>query len=362
MSKSEGNTIDPLAMMKEYGTDAMRFTVCAYAILGRNIYLSDERFEGYRNFMNKIWNASRFVMMNTESLDAEVYAAGIKSDELKLEDKWIMSELSRTIQSVNKHLERHTFDAVGHDMYHFIWDSYCDWYLELTKPRLSEENPDARDRQVAQIVLIKILDATLRLLHPVSPFITEELWQKLKEKYNFDAASIMIAAHPKNDDFALDEDASKDMRKLQDIIKSIRKLRAEMNIAPKDNTPLFTGFANDTAKDWFGQKGAKEYIERCIPINFNPGKTVMGTKSMKVKTHDILLQIPLSTEQCQAELVRINKEIPKLEKGLEGISRKLGNEKFVANAKPEVVEKEKKRQQELEFDLKRAQEKFAALS
>ncbi|MBN1516892.1 valine--tRNA ligase [Candidatus Sumerlaeota bacterium] len=375
MSKSLGNIIDPLEMIDKYGADAMRYTLCAYAITGRNIYLSEQRFEGYRNFMNKIWNASRFVLMNTESLDAGTFARGVKPDELKLEDRWILHRLRTTISEVNRNMERFAFDAVGHDIYHFIWDDYCDWYVELAKARCTGE--DARDREVAQIVLISALDAVLRLMHPISPFVTEELWQILKERFGGAAAdgagvsnssvaalasdSIMTASYPAAEDYAEDAKAEEAMTQLQEIITAIRRLRAGVNLPPKERTNIYIA-ADDCSTRVFVTTH-QTYIASCVPADeiIIRDEIQADGCALTEQLEKLRVAIPISAEVRDKEVQRLQKEIGKLEGGLAGLEKKLGNENFVNNASPDVVEKERKRQQEMQNDLARAQEKLAAL-
>ncbi len=179
MSKSKGNVIDPLVMADQYGTGAFRFTLTAFAAQGRDIKMSAERIEGYRNFANKIWNASRFVLMNLE--DDFSPGSELITRDSTLADRWILSRLNRITKEIQAALSEYRFNDVASSLYQFIWHEYCDWYIELCKPALSEEKGSAR-RKAAQTVLARVLESALRLLHPVMPFITEEIWQALPEK------------------------------------------------------------------------------------------------------------------------------------------------------------------------------------
>jgi len=188
MSKSLGNIIDPLEMIEKYGSDALRMTVCAYAVKGSNLYLSEQRFEGYQNFMNKFWNSARFVLMNVEDLSSEDAAGGLDESALEIEDRWILGALADAMARINASLENYEFDQYVQHLYHFIWDEYCDWYLEMVKGRLyTKDKPNAAEmaagRRNAQIVLVGVLEYLCRLMHPVAPFITEEVWQNLRGSF-----------------------------------------------------------------------------------------------------------------------------------------------------------------------------------
>jgi len=188
MSKSLGNIIDPLEMVEKYGSDALRMTVCAYTVKGSNLYLSEQRFDGYQNFMNKFWNSARFVLMNVEDLTAEDVARQLDETALEIEDRWILGALADAMARINASLENYEFDQYVQHLYHFIWDEYCDWYLEMVKGRLyTKDKPNAAEmaagRRNAQIVLVGVLEYLCRLMQPVAPFITEEVWQNLRGRF-----------------------------------------------------------------------------------------------------------------------------------------------------------------------------------
>ena len=387
MSKSLGNIIDPLDMIDKFGADAMRYTFCAYAIQGRNIYLDEQRFAGYRNFMNKLWNASRFVMMNTEELKVEALA-GEEQAGLKLEDRWILSRLHKTIATVNGHLTNYAFDSLGHDLYHFVWDDYCDWYVELCKPRLSSD--DAEDRQAAMRTLTTVLETVLRLMHPIAPFVTEEIWQNLKaqlgatnesEQASSGEASgpgavsraalaseaVMVAAYPKRDDCPLDEAAERTIGQMQLAVTAARRLRAGVNVPPKEKTDVYLSSAAAEVRELLAK--LVPYLEVCI--HTEQVTIVESASEVPRGIHEDVdlgdekvcqVHLPLTEEAVQRELARLNKELPKLEKGIKSISSKLSNEKFVANAKEEVVEKERKRLAELEAQHTRCKQTLLTIS
>jgi valyl-tRNA synthetase len=234
MSKSKGNVIDPLVMIEQYGTDAFRFTLAAFAAQGRDIKMSTDRIEGYRNFANKIWNASRFVFMNLE----EDFAPNreLVTKETSLADKWILSRLNSVTKEVGAALTEYRFNDAASSLYHFIWHEYCDWYLELSKPALNLDKGSS-ERKAAQTVLAHVLETELRLLHPFMPFITEEIWQNLPEGVKEHEAggrgeSIMIAEYPSAQEKLIDAGIDQDMQMVMDLILAIRNIRGEMNIAP----------------------------------------------------------------------------------------------------------------------------------
>src|SRR5512147_1654464 len=233
MSKSKGNVIDPLVMIDQFGTDAFRFTLTAFAAQGRDIKMSTERIEGYRNFANKIWNASRFVMMNLE--EDFIPSTELVTSHTSLADRWILSRLNSVTRDMQAALTEYRFNDVASGLYQFIWHEYCDWYLELSKPGLNEEKGSPR-RKATQSVLVHVLESALRLLHPVMPFITEEIWQRIPEGVRRKASgekaeSIVVAAYPAADQNQIDEGIEREMQTVMDLILAIRNIRGEMNIA-----------------------------------------------------------------------------------------------------------------------------------
>src|SRR3990170_789316 len=217
MSKSKGNVVDPLVIMDQYGTDALRFTLASMSSPGRDIKLSEERIEGYRNFTNKIWNAARFIIMNSEGVPA------IEPVPLSLPDRWILSRLNRTASEVTGMLSEYRFDMAANTIYRFFWHEFCDWYVELAKLQIYEGG-QKKENTIA--LLIRTMDGALRLLHPFMPFITEEIWQHIHR------SSIMIAPYPSPDAGLIDDQAEQQMEAIMDIIKGIRGIRSGFNIPP----------------------------------------------------------------------------------------------------------------------------------
>lgn len=358
MSKSKGNVIDPLVMIERYGADAFRFTLAAFAAQGRDIKLATERIEGYRNFANKIWNAGRFVFMNIEN-DFSPNPEIITQDS-SLADRWMASRLQAAIKDVKAALEEYRFNDAASSLYHFIWHEYCDWYLELSKPALSLEK-SAPARKAAQTVLVKTLETFLRLLHPMMPFITEEIWQRIPERAREGgAAYIMASPFPVPDERVIDYDAEQDMQMVMDAILAIRNIRGEMNIPP-------TQHVNAIIK--VEDKRLAEHLEE----NSGYIKTLARAKDIRIGTDErkppasatavmkgAELFVPLEgLIDLAAERDRLMKEIGRLSKDIEMFSKKLSNKDFIERAPKAVVEKDtmkldelKARREKLERNLK----------
>ncbi|MZH46490.1 MAG: valine--tRNA ligase [Nitrospinae bacterium] len=351
MSKTKGNVIDPLAVMQEYGTDALRFTLAAFAAQGRDIKLAEDRIEGYRNFCNKLWNASRFVFMNLEGYEGNCQLD--EHSEKSIADQWILSRLNSTTQEVNHALENFKFNDAALAVYKFIWNEYCDWYIELAKSRLQKEGAE---KTVAQNVLVHVLEASLKLLHPFMPFITEEIWQKLPKKGD----SIMISAFPEYDAAKSDKDVEEGMGKVMEVITGVRNVRGEMNLNPglKLNVLIKTRHAEleATLKKHSGFICEFARVDQ-ITIGPDIPKPKVSASSV---LGDMDLIIPLEgMMDFEEERNRIEKELKKIEKDLIFLDKKLSNPNFVKKAPADVIEKDEKRkttlsekQAKLEIHLK----------
>ncbi|MEK7275115.1 MAG: class I tRNA ligase family protein, partial [Candidatus Desantisbacteria bacterium] len=257
MSKSKGNVIDPLHVIDDYGTDALRFTLAIMAVQGRDILLSEERIEGYKHFCNKIWNAARFILMNLDDYDGQAVEGG----KQEIADEWIVSRLNQTISQVTQGLDSFNFAEASAIVYHFVWHEYCDWYLELVKPRLRQ---DGAARKTAQYLIVTTFDSILKLLHPFMPFITEELWQKLPEsgvrKQRITGVkTIMFASWPESG--AINPKAIEDMKLVMEIITAIRNIRSMMNIPPKMCLPVIV-VKHSLEETAIVLKSCIEYIKR----------------------------------------------------------------------------------------------------
>ncbi len=343
MSKSKGNVIDPLVMVDEYGTDAFRFTLAAFAAQGRDIKMSTERIEGYRNFANKIWNASRFVFMNLEAEFAP--NSQLITADSSLADRWILSRLNTVTREVESGLAEYRFNDVASALYQFIWHEFCDWYLELSKPALNEEKHSVR-RKAAQTVLSHVLESALRLLHPVMPFITEEIWQKIpadvrRRAMGETAESIVIAAFPRADKGLIDTDIELEMQTVMDLIMAIRNIRGEMNIAPSAQLQVIV-------------KAENAELAGRLEKNASSAKTLARLASLRIGTHEqkpkaaatgvirgAEVYVPLEgIIDLTQERDRLMKEIAKLSKDIDVFSKKLSNKNFVDKAPKDVVAKD----------------------
>ncbi|WP_225781288.1 valine--tRNA ligase [Xenophilus sp. Marseille-Q4582] len=413
MSKSEGNVLDPVDLIdgialaplldkrttglrkpetapkvrqqtqKEfpegipaYGADALRFTFAALASLGRSINFDSKRCEGYRNFCNKLWNATRFVLMNCEGHDcglkehtkAECQAGGAFHGYMHFSqaDRWIASQLQRVEMEVAKGFEEYRLDNVANAIYQFAWDAFCDWYLEIAKVQLQTGN-EAQQRATRR-TLIRTLEALLRLAHPVIPFITEELWQKVapvagrwpatSEASGHAGASIMIAAYPVAQPEKIDEAAEAHVAKLKSLVAACRTLRGEMNVSPAQRLPLYV-LAESPAEAEFLQ-GAAAVLQALAKLNevkvFED--EAAWTAAAQAAPVAVVggLRLALHVEiDVAAERVRLGKEIARLEGEIAKANGKLGNESFVARAPAAVIEQEKQRLADFSAALTRLQ-------
>jgi valyl-tRNA synthetase len=335
MSKSKGNVIDPLDLMDTYGTDAFRFSLAAFAAMGRDVRLSEERIAGYRNFANKVWNASRFTLMNLEGYEAG--ATDEAEKPLTTVEAWISSRLQQVAKEVAARLDAYEFDMAANALYQFIWHEFCDWYLELIKPDLSPDISPAV-RRPTQRVLLETLGSLLRLLHPFMPFITEEIWQKLPGVQG----SVMVAPYPEPDEALLNPAAEAELRLLMETITAIRNLRGEMNVPPGTQVDVFLqSNAGPVIEALRRHWRSLTLLAKLKNLHFNAasGPPAAAAKSV-VEAVEIYLPLAGIIDFSEEER-RLTKEIDKLSKDLSGAQRKLTNEDFLAKAPAEVVAKEK---------------------
>ncbi|WOA54169.1 valine--tRNA ligase [Dickeya solani] len=377
MSKSKGNVIDPLDMVdgisleallekrtgnmmqpqlaekirkrtekqfpngiEPHGTDALRFTLAALASTGRDINWDMKRLEGYRNFCNKLWNASRFVLMNTEDQDCGFTAGGEKV--LSLADRWILAEFNRTIKTYREALDGYRFDLAANVLYEFTWNQFCDWYLELTKPVMTGGS-DAELRGTRH-TLVTVLEALLRLAHPIIPFITETIWQRVKVLKGVTDDTIMLQPFPAFDATLEDEQAFNDLEWIKQAIVAVRNIRAEMNIAPsKPLTLLLRDASADATRRVQDNLGFIQTLARLESITLLPAGD-KGPVSVTKLVDGAELLIPMAgLIDKVAELDRLAKEVAKLELEISRIDSKLSNEGFVARAPEAVVAKEREK-------------------
>jgi valyl-tRNA synthetase len=368
MSKTKGNVVDPIEIVKQYGTDAVRFTLASMASPGTDIAFNVARTEGYRAFANKIWNAARFLFMNVDSA-AEI---GIAVDpntlgrmpsataNAPLEDRWIVAELHATTAKVNQSLENYRYDDAANAIYQFFWGSFCDWYLEIVKLRLDfSETADKTQSKAALTTLVSVFEASLRLLSPFMPFITEDIWHALYDG-NPPAKSIALANYPQASESIIDDDAMWKMALVQNLIVEVRGLRKEIGVEEKSFTPIEVFTARSMreviqANEAMVKKLTKVSEVRFVTFGISSGLAKHSTPSFDVAViYERTIDIP-------AERERLTKEIAKYEKGILSAERQLGNEGFLAKAPAKVVEGLKKQEAETRLLLEKARTALDAL-
>ena len=354
MSKTKGNVLDPIEVIGQYGTDATRFTLAAMAAPGTDIAFSESRTAGYRNFANKIWNAARFMFMNVDRIDSGLrpahadLAGGITGAQASLlEDRWILSRFNRAARDVNESLQAYRFDEAATRIYDFFWGDFCDWYIELIKPRLNfEEGADTSAARVACANLVNLFDSSLRMLHPVMPFITEEIWHAMYDGTP-PLKSIALAAYPAADEKQIDLGAETDMAILQDLIVSVRNLRAELKVEPKVKVPIQV-FAQEPAMRRLFQQNlaAIERLASVEKITFVEKSLEKLPGARSTSRFDVHVVYEKKIDVA-AERERLTKELEKIEKEQANGQRQLSNEQFLAKAPAKVVEGLKTRAEEL---------------
>jgi len=359
MSKTKGNVVDPLEVIERFGTDATRFTLAAMAAPGTDIAFNESRTDGYRAFANKIWNAARFMFMNVDRVEPGLRPgggqecpphtcrgiAGFRASAL--EDRWILSRFNRVAAEVNDALQTYRFHEATNRIYDFFWGEFCDWYLELIKPRLSfEEGSDRKAAQVACANLVALFDASLRLLHPVMPFITEEIWQAIYDGKP-PVKSIALAAYPQADEKQFNLAAETEMAILQDLIVSVRNLRAELKVEPKVKVPIEVFAHEPEIRRLIEQNhGAVERLANVERIGFAQASLAKLPGARHTARFDVHVVYERKIDVA-AECERLKRELERIEKGVTNGQRQLGNESFLAKAPASVVENLRKQQQEL---------------
>jgi len=399
MSKSKGNVLDPIDLIdgidieslvtkrtagmmqpqlaekiakrtrkqfpdgiQAYGTDALRFTFAAMASTSRDINFDMARVEGYRNFCNKIWNASRFVLMNSEEHDT-----GRDGGEmvLSMADRWIWAKFQQTLVEFEKALEDYRFDIAAQTVYEFTWNQFCDWYLELTKPVLNNDASTEAEKRGTRHTLINVLESLLRLLHPLMPFITDTIWQRvvpLSALKVEEGASIMVQAFPEVDAAKQDDKVLADIEWVKKFIVGIRNIRGEMDISP--NKPLNALLKNVSDEDARRLDAAKAFLDKLSKLEtvtiLKDGEEAPASATALVGEMEILIPMAGLIDK-DAELARITKAMEKIEKDVSRTRGKLGNEKFVSNAPEAVIEKERAKLEEGEKALAKLKEQFETI-
>ena len=400
MSKSKGNVLDPLDLIDgieleplvekrtgglmqpalrpkiekstrqqfpdgipEFGTDALRFTFAALASNGRDVRFDLNRVSGYRNFCNKIWNATRYALMNTEGDVDCATGQTIDPAKLSLPDRWILSRLGKTIGEVQRHIEAYRLDLAAKDLYEFTWNEYCDWYLELSKPILQDDNLSESEKALTRNTLITVLEALLRCLHPITPFITEEIWQKVAPLAGKTGPSIMLQPYPNSADCPRDEQSEEELLWIREFVLGLRQIRGEMDISPGKQLNVLMQDAAEKDRELFVRheiylsKLARLESSRFLDIGETPppsATALLGGMKILVPMAGLI--------DVEAERVRLSKAMEKVTGELKKLQGKLSNEAFVAKAPPAVVDKERQRQKELEREISQLNDQLELLT
>jgi valyl-tRNA synthetase len=326
-----------------YGTDALRYTFYSLASTGRDIKFDLGRMEGFRNFCNKLWNAARYVLMNTESFshDADFTRS--------LADRWILSRLQDTVGETTKSIELYRFDHAAQTVYDFVWNEYCDWYLELSKPVLWDDNGAHEAQQGTLRTLLEVLETILRLMHPLTPFITEEIWQNVAPRLDRHGDTIMLAPWPIVDKALVDRDAESDIEWLKAVIVAMRTIRSESNIPPGEALDMLVGNATPTDIDRISRH--KQSLEKLAKIKIITVLSVNDEQppALSALAGTLEIMVPLAgVVDIDKELGRLDKELERLATEKVRLAGKLSNENFVARAPADVVAKERAKLADLE--------------
>jgi len=331
MSKSLGNGIDPIDMSEKYGTDPVRFTLAILAAQGSDIKLDERYFDTYRKFANKIWNATRFALINLDGYERKAL------DELSLADRWILSRLQKTVSTVTEALEKYEFNVAAKSMYEFFWNEFCDWYIESAKPRLNGES-----RKTTQNVLVTVLDSSLKLLHPFMPFLAEELWQNLPTA----GESITIAPWPEVEDRFLDDLVEKRFETIMQIVRGIRNVRAELNMVSRQNMLLYVCGKRLTQEE----ETLISHLASIERIEYTEKKPLNSATAFV--DEDRHVYVDTTGMDLQKEIERLEKNIEKIVKEKEWHVKKLSDEKFLSHAAQDVIEETRQKLAEAESRLK----------
>lgn len=397
MSKSKGNVLDPLDLIDgieletlvakrtgnmmqpqlakkieaqtrkhfpegiaAYGTDALRFTFLSLASTGRDIKFDMNRMEGYRNFCNKLWNAARYVLMNTEDQDCGILDEAV---ELTLADRWIISRLQETEAQIDKHFAEYRFDLLANTLYEFVWNEYCDWYLELSKPVLWDESVPAERLRGTRRTLVRVLEAILRLAHPLMPYITEEIWQRVAPLAGKQGDTLMLQPYPLAEPHKMDPQANADIEWLKSVMLAIRNIRGEMNLAPGKAINLL--LRNASAEDQRRLKETQVLLNKLAKLEqidlLPEGAEAPMSATALVGQMEILVPMAGIIDK-DAELARLQKELDKLNKEIARLDGKLSNAGFVSKAPVDVVEKERSKLTEMQSAAARLQEQHQRIA
>ena len=351
MSKSLGNGIDPLDVIDQYGADALRFTLITGSTPGNDMRFSYKRVESNRNFCNKLWNASRFVLMN---LPEDFYDAKVIEEKLHSEDRWILTRVDETIVEVQGKIEKYDIGMAAEAVHDFIWDEYCDWYIEMVKPRLYGD--DIEDREVVYGVLLDVLEKILKMLHPFMPFITEEIYAFLPSTKE----DLIVSDWPESGVYNYDEDVEK-ISILREAIRGIRNAKAEMDIEPFRKSKLYLLTDDDARAEVYDElKNHFANLANCTAIERIPDRDAVSDDVISVVVEKAELFLPMKDlVDYDKEAQRLKKDMEKTEAEIERAEKKLANENFVSKAKPEVVQKEREKLETHKENLKNLKERAA---
>lgn len=360
MSKSLGNGIDPMDVIEKYGADALRWFLSNGSAPGQDVRFSYEKMDASWNFINKIWNVSRYIIMNNEGLTLEDIQANLEKVSNKeagnVTDRWILTRLNETIERVTENFDKFEFGEAGRALYNFIWDEFADWYIELTKEVLYVE--DETEKEVTRSVLTHVLDQILRLLHPIMPFVTEEIFENIPHTEE----TLVTAKYPQVRPEFDDAQAAQGVEVLKEVIRNVRNSRAEVNVAPSKAITILIKTKTPEIEEFF--KANENYLRRFT----NPEVLEISSdvdapaQAMSAVITDAEIYLPLADLiNVEDEIARLNKELAKWQKELDMVGKKLANEKFVANAKPEVVEKEKEKQADYQEKFNATKERIEQL-
>ena len=338
-----------------YGTDALRFTFYSLASTGRDIKFDIGRMEGFRNFCNKIWNAARYVMMNSEG---KTVPESLSLEHCSVADRWVMSRFENAAKAIEESMQHYRFDLASQTLHEFIWNEYCDWYVELSKPVLWDEKANSEGAQATRWVLLSILEQSLRLLHPFMPFITEEVWQKVAPLLGKNGDSIMIETYPLFDQSKLDSEAEEHIEWIKGVVVAIRNIRGEMDVPPAKSIKVI--LRNGASADQGKLEEYRPYLQKLAKLEsiewLTPDDEVPAAATGLYQELEIL--VPLAgIIDVEAERARLSKEIAKLEGALKSVTSKLSNAKFVDNAPDAVVAKEREKQEKITQALRSLQAK-----
>jgi len=329
-----------------YGTDALRYTFYSLASTGRDIKFDLGRMEGFRNFCNKLWNAARYVLMNTENFDPAAPSQRSEADE------WILSRLQTTMTETANSIEQYRFDHAAQTLYDFVWNEYCDWYLELSKPVLWDDTSSNELRQGTLRTLLEVLETILRLMHPLMPFITEEIWQNVAPRLGISGDTIMLAQWPEADHELINSNAEAEMEWLKSIIVAVRTIRSESNIPPGDELGLILGntVADDRARVTRHTQALAKLAKVASITIAKPGEEQPPTLSALAGTIEVM--VPMAgVIDVDKELARLDKELDRLTAEQGRLVGKLSNDNFVARAPADVVDKERAKLADIETSI-----------